>query len=297
MTTDHVSRVAVRGTGRTAAVVAAGLAWLGNEVRCRRPDVADVSAEPGLAEILLRSIRAGRLRFTGRPRGDVVFLCGDGPGPAGDLPACAVVVNTGLPPWESSTRLAEELSGADVAVASNPQDLREGAALDDFLEPGCVLIGADEPEALRRVAALYTAVSAPVVHLDLRSADLVTPAGNGFLAVKRQFFTELARLCYAVGADARSVVHCLCLDQRIDSARADRIRPGSVARLLKLAGPDPPATIRALARPRAGSRSETADDFSLPDHRPCRSTTSVASSREDPNPSCGGGGEATSPLA
>ncbi|MER7014491.1 UDP-glucose 6-dehydrogenase [Saccharopolyspora sp. NPDC000359] len=251
--------VAVRGTGRTAAVVVAGLARLGHEVVCS-PEVlhrADLSAEPGLGSALLDPLRSGRLRCSGAPRARTVFVCGDRAGIARlseRLPDGGTVVNTCLPPWECTSALAGALGRPDLRFASHPLVLRPGTALQDFLAPDCLVIGSTDPAAGRVVADLHPAASAPVVHVDLRTADLVGPARDGLCAMKQQFFDQLADYCQAVGADVDSVVACLQGDRRIGRPRTraatdqlDVDQHRGVARLRALAGADaPPPTLSAL---------------------------------------------------
>ncbi|MFI0469000.1 UDP-glucose 6-dehydrogenase [Saccharopolyspora sp. 5N102] len=253
--TDRQStRVEVLGTGRTAAVVAAGLARLGHRVRCRQPDSALLHTETGLLGTILQTTRSGRLSFAPGAGADLVVVCGAGEDELAavepELRPGRVVVNAGLGPWESTPDLAEFLGRTGVAVVSNPQCLREGAELDDFLTPGCIVVGAGSAAAAREVEALYTDVDAPVLHVDVRSADLIAPVGNGFCAVEQCFVAELTRLCSRVGADPCSVLECLRADQRVGHAGTARMsaeQRRSLERLLELARPDPPAMLRALA--------------------------------------------------
>ncbi|MER7081488.1 UDPglucose 6-dehydrogenase [Saccharopolyspora kobensis] len=228
----------VCGAGRTADVVATAMASLGHDVmRVPGPRDADVA------------------------RAELVFACGPDEAGIAELvgrvrPGCTVV-NTCAPPWESTAELAAAIGRAEAGVVSNPVGSQREAGLEDFLAPDVIVIGADDPAEAGAVADVYAAIPAPIVHTDVRTADLTGPARNGLCAVKRQFFAELVLLCRAVGADVESVLECLRTDRRIGApltgAGGDHLgsgERGSDDRLRELAGPDTPPTLRALGCPR-----------------------------------------------
>jgi UDPglucose 6-dehydrogenase len=123
-----------------------------------------------------------------------------------------------------STKVVErELKRPDVAVVSNPEFLREGSAIHDFLNPDRVVVGSDNQEAAVRVAALYEKVGAPVVVTDPASAETIKYAANAFLATKISYINAVAAICEGVGADINDVVLGLGYDKRIGH---EFLRPG-----------------------------------------------------------------------
>ncbi|MFH9656902.1 UDP-glucose dehydrogenase family protein [Streptomyces sp. NPDC017248] len=242
------------GTGYVGLTTGACLASLGHEVVCADADPHKVGRlraaqvdilEPGLPEAVRDGLDAGRLEFTGDTaaavaEADVVFLCLPTPmgaGGAADLaaveavaaqirevlrPGC-VVVNKSTVPVGTCERVAALLGRTDVTVVSNPEFLREGRAVHDFLHPDRVVIGAADPDAARRVAALYAELDAPLVLTDPASAELTKYAANFFLAMKLSFANNLATLCERFGADIADVTEGIGRDPRIGSAF---LRPG-----------------------------------------------------------------------
>ncbi|MGH8972876.1 MAG: UDP-glucose dehydrogenase family protein [Acidimicrobiia bacterium] len=211
--------------------------------------------EEGLAELVAAGLRSGRLRFvlgasSAAQEAEFVFLCvptpaGDDPGGAGagaDLsyvraavaeiaPALAagsvVVAKSTMPPGSArALRDWLEVAGRhsrDVGVASNPEFLREGTAVYDFLHPERIVIGSDEVDVAVRVSALYKGVQAPVLVTDCASAEMIKYASNCFLATKVSFINAIAVLCEAVDADVREVTLGMGYDSRIGF---DYLRPG-----------------------------------------------------------------------
>ncbi|HEX5018552.1 MAG TPA: UDP-glucose/GDP-mannose dehydrogenase family protein [Actinomycetes bacterium] len=260
-------KVAVIGTGYVGAITSTCFAWLGHEVVGLESDVTrlrDLSRgvvpfyEPGLDELLGQMVATGRLAFTDQPEAalsdaDVIFLCVGTPvGPSGapDLAqvesAAAtlapflrngmVVVNKSTVPVGSgnwvSTLIEEELpknARPNFSVVSNPEFLREGSALHDFLHPDRVVLGG-EADAVGLVADLYQPVldqsfpsgnpdSRPrLITAELSSAEMIKYAANAFLATKISFANEIANICELVGADARQVLPAIGADHRIGEA-------------------------------------------------------------------------------
>ena len=193
--------------------------------------------EPGLAELIAE--HHGRLQFTADPAvayraGELIFICVDTPpmysGDA-DLSRIWRVIDS-LPPEEGARILIVKSTvpvgtGAAVqaelqargyrhiAYCSNPEFLREGSAIADFLHPDRVVVGAAEPDARARVAELYAPLGAPIVQTDVASSEMIKYASNAFLATKISFINEIANVCEATGADVRTVAHGMGLDQRI----------------------------------------------------------------------------------
>ena len=236
----------VIGAGYVGLTTAACFAHLGHRVVCADIDAAHVErlsagdvgiAEPGLTELVVSGLESGRLRFVTEPvaavDADIVFICvgtppdSDG---AADLSAIKSVVRTIAPVLRrdavlvtkstvpvGSAQMVNSLipERDDIAVVSNPEFLREGHAVDDFLEPSRVVVGGDIPAARARVADLYTDLQAPVLVTDPASAELVKYATNAFLATKISFANAIANVCEAVGADIRQVGLGMGHDPRI----------------------------------------------------------------------------------
>jgi UDPglucose 6-dehydrogenase len=248
-----VSHVAVIGAGYVGITSAACLARFGHEVVCGDVDAAKVARltegeipilEDGLPVLVEEGLSSGRLRFVvgaaaAVEGADFVFLCV--PTPHGDSGAAdlsvvqsvareiapalrpgAIVVNKSTMPVGSTRMVARELSqhGApnDVGVASNPEFLREGSAVSDFLQPDRIVIGCDDTSVAVRVTELYDGVHAPVIVTDPASAEMIKYASNSFLATKISFINAVANLCEVVNADVRDVALGMGYDHRIGSA-------------------------------------------------------------------------------
>ncbi|MDU0289613.1 UDP-glucose/GDP-mannose dehydrogenase family protein [Saccharothrix longispora] len=249
-----VRRIAVVGTGYVGLTTGACLASLGHRVVCADVDALKVARlragqvdilEPDLADLVARGRSAGRLNFVEGARyavadAEVVFLCLPTPMGAGGaadlsaveavageirdvLPRGAVVVCKSTVPVGTSTRVAALLGRDDVAVVSNPEFLREGSAVRDFLHPDRIVVGADSPRAAERVAALFAKLGAPTVLMDAASAEMVKYAANCFLAMKLSYVNAVAELCELVGADVASVTEGMGHDRRIGQSF---LRPG-----------------------------------------------------------------------
>ncbi|GAB2785572.1 UDP-glucose dehydrogenase family protein [Amycolatopsis magusensis] len=241
----------VVGAGYVGLTTAVCLAHLGHRVRCADIDKSKVDAlrrgevpisEPRLPELLAEGLRTERLRFTTEIAelrdADVVFVCVATPmGERGraDLRALesvlrelggllrpgTVLVLKSTVPVGTTARVPELTGRDDLPAVSNPEFLREGFAVRDFLEPDRIVIGGDA--GADRVEALYSAFDAPVLRTDPASAELGKYASNAFLAVKLSYANELAELCEQVGADVRQVTRTMGLDDRIGPAF---LRPG-----------------------------------------------------------------------
>jgi UDPglucose 6-dehydrogenase len=239
--------IGVIGVGWVGLVSAACFAELGHEVWCRDIDTQKVAAlsrgdvpiyEPGLKEIVARN--AERLHFE-QELGPVLeharplFVCVDTPPTySGDadlsrveavveeLPGStehAIVMKSTVPVGTGANvkRRLAELGKADLGYASNPEFLKEGSAVDDFMNPDRVVVGSDSgaPWVGDAVAALYEPLDCPVVRTDVASAEMIKLASNAFLATKISFINEIANVCEEVGADVSEVAAGMGLDPRI----------------------------------------------------------------------------------
>ncbi|MEI7755139.1 MAG: UDP-glucose/GDP-mannose dehydrogenase family protein [Actinomycetota bacterium] len=248
------SRIAIIGTGYVGLTTGACFAHLGHHVVCADIDPARIERlssgilpiyEPGLQEIVEAGIASGHLRFVvgaaeaakdcefaylcvQTPQGDdgaadLTYLQQAAAEIASVLPAHAVVVNKSTVPV-GSTKVVERVLGRhDVSVVSNPEFLREGSAVSDFLKPDRVVIGSDDPSAATRVADLYSTTSTHLIVTDPASAETIKYAANAFLATKISFVNAVAAVCEAVGADVNDVVLGLGYDKRIGH---EFLRPG-----------------------------------------------------------------------
>ena len=246
--------VAMIGTGYVGLVSGACFADFGHQVTCIDSDVGKIAAlrdgkipffEPGVAELVAANIRAQRLSFApdmGGPvaTADVVFIAVGTPSRrhdghadltyvyaaareiAASLKGFTVVSTKSTVPvgtGDEVERIIRELRpDAEFAVVSNPEFLREGAAIHDFKHPDRIVIGTEDARAKAVMAELYRPLylsAAPILHTDRRSAELIKYAANAFLATKITFINEIADLCEKVGADAQLVARGMGLDNRI----------------------------------------------------------------------------------
>jgi UDPglucose 6-dehydrogenase len=248
------TRLAVVGTGYVGLTTGACLAHLGHHVVCADIDPVKVDllnaghipiVEEGLERIVNDARAAGRLEFVlgaaaAVRDAEIVFLCVPTPqdedgsadlsyieqaateiGP--QLRPGAVVVNKSTVPVGSTLVVERVLQRSDVTVVSNPEFLREGTAVHDFLHPDRVVIGSADRSAAERLADLYVNIDAPVLITDPASAETIKYAANGFLAMKISFVNAVAAMCEAVGADVAAVVEGIGADERIGR---QFLRPG-----------------------------------------------------------------------
>ena len=246
-------RVTMIGSGYVGLVSGACFADFGQHVTCIDKDSHRIAAlnrgempifEPGLAELVDSNVRQGRLLFAvdaaSVRAADVVLIAVGTPSRRGDghadlsfvynavrevaplLPETAVVVTKSTVPVGTGDEiehiLREERPGADVQVVSNPEFLREGAAIQDFKHPDRIVVGTDDERARAVLAELYRPLylnAAPLVYVSRRTAELIKYASNAFLATKITFINEIADLCERVGADVQDVARGMGLDNRI----------------------------------------------------------------------------------
>ena len=248
------SRIAVVGTGYVGLTTGACLAHLGHTVVCADIDADKIAklrdgiipiVELGLAELVTEGIASGRLSFVvgsveAAKNCEVAFLCV--PTPQGEdgsadlsyvqraseeisaaLPFEAIVVNKSTVPVGSTKVVEKALKRPDVKVVSNPEFLREGSAVQDFLKPDRVVVGSDDQAAAMKVASLYDGLSTRVIITDPASAETIKYAANAFLATKLSFINAIAAICEGVGADINDVVVGIGSDKRIGE---NFLRPG-----------------------------------------------------------------------
>ena len=249
-------RVVVVGTGYVGLVSGACFADFGHHVTCVDKDEAKIAAlqrgeipifEPDLDRVVQTNAREGRLVFTTNLAGpvgeaDVVFIAVGTPSRRGDGHADLSYV------YAASREIAEAVKGftvivtkstvpvgtgdeveriigqvnpsADVAVASNPEFLREGAAVRDFKHPDRIVVGTDNPRARKVIGEIYRPLylnQAPIMYTGRRTAELIKYAANAFLATKITFINEIADLAEKVGADVQEIARGIGLDNRIGS--------------------------------------------------------------------------------
>jgi UDPglucose 6-dehydrogenase len=247
MTTPHTSTpqpVAVIGTGYVGLVTAAGFAEIGNEVWCVDVDAAKIERlkrgevpiyEPGLAECLARN--SDRLHFStdlapALEHARLLFVAvGTPPTYSGDPDLSAVHAVVGAMPASDHHALVMKSTvpvgtgasikrefarqGKGFAYVSCPEFLKEGSALEDFMNPDRVVVGDDGDWAGQAVGDLYAPLRAPLVRTDIASAEMVKLAANAFLATKISFINEIANVCEETGADVLEVARGMGLDRRI----------------------------------------------------------------------------------
>ncbi|HKA36036.1 MAG TPA: UDP-glucose/GDP-mannose dehydrogenase family protein [Thermoanaerobaculia bacterium] len=243
------------GTGYVGLVTGAGLADLGMDVICVDKDEAKISAlargvipiyEPGLEELVARNERKGRLRFTtnlkeaiqsalvifiavGTPRRndgspDLTFVRQVAEAVAEHMNGYKVVVTKSTVPIGTGKMISDIIRADngryEFSIVSNPEFLREGSAVNDFLQPDRIVIGASDARAIEIMKEIYKPLflrETPFVITDVASAELIKYASNGFLAVKISFINEIAHLCDLMGANVQDVATGMGLDPRIGS--------------------------------------------------------------------------------
>ena len=247
-------RLVIVGAGYGGLVSGACFADFGHDVCCVDADPLRIESlhrgempiyEPGLSDLVAKNVREGRLSFTGELAGaveaaDVVLIAVGTPSRRGDghadlsyvhgvareiaglLRGYTVVVTKSTVPvgtGDAVERIIREANPeADLAVTSNPEFLREGAAVEDFKRPDRIIIGTDDERARRVAEQLYRPLylnRSPLLFTGRRTAELIKYAGNAFLATKITFISEIADLCEKVGADVQDVARGIGLDNRI----------------------------------------------------------------------------------
>lgn len=243
--------ICVIGVGYVGLVTGTCFADLGHQVSCVDVDGAKIDKlnagdmpiyEPGLEEMVRRNAHSGRLRFTtdyDEALADVEFAfiavgTPQGSGGEADLQyvrqaarsiACAmrsplIVVNKSTVPigtgdWVADIVRRHQPQPVRFSVVSNPEFLREGSAINDFLYPDRIVLGSLDPDAAAQVAQLYLSLRAPIMITDLRTAEMIKYASNAFLAARISFINEIANICETLGADVKEVAAGMGYDRRI----------------------------------------------------------------------------------
>jgi UDPglucose 6-dehydrogenase len=246
-----MSAIAVIGTGYVGLTTAACLADLGHQVTALDIDETKVATlkkgkptiyEPGLEEVMTRGVKAKRLRFTtdygdaipgadfvfvavGTPKGrrgeaDLVFVKQAAKSIAGAMDKTVTIVNKSTVPIGTGD-IVSKIVGENLAreipfyVVSNPEFLREGSAIEDFMHPDRLVFGSHNKRAAKSVAALYSKLDTKILMTDLHTAEMIKYASNAFLATRISFINEIARICERVDADVKVVSEGMGLDRRI----------------------------------------------------------------------------------
>ncbi|HXV75405.1 MAG TPA: UDP-glucose/GDP-mannose dehydrogenase family protein [Candidatus Polarisedimenticolaceae bacterium] len=248
--------ICVVGTGYVGLVTGACFAEFGNPVTCVDNNASKIELlergempiyEPGLDDLVERNVKAGRLRFStqlaeavrdslvvfiavGTPQGsdgraDLSFVRDVAKTIASNMNSYKVVVTKSTVPAGTGRMIREVIERHlterhRFSVASNPEFLREGSAIEDFLRPNRVVLGTEDEQSAAILQDLYRPlylIETPIVHTDVVTAEMIKYASNAFLATKISFINEMADLCEAVGADVHGVAKGMGLDRRIGS--------------------------------------------------------------------------------
>ena len=243
-------RVAVIGTGYVGLVVGTCLADLGNNIICVDIDKEKIEKlnkgicpiyEPGLPELIEKNLKARRLEFTtdlakavknsyviyiavGTPqakngRADLRYVRQAAEQIGKAMEGEKVIVNKSTVPVGTADmvkRIIAKHYKGEFHVVSNPEFLREGSAVNDFLKPDRIVVGYESPKAKKVMQQLYKPIKARKFYTDVKSAELIKYASNAFLATKISFINEIAMLCDKVGANVKDVAVGVGLDKRIN---------------------------------------------------------------------------------
>ncbi|MHB0988203.1 MAG: UDP-glucose dehydrogenase family protein [Bellilinea sp.] len=253
-----MSKLCVIGTGYVGLVTGTCFADLGSEVHCMDIDSSRIERlkqgvmpiyEPGLGQLVAQNVKSGRLNFTsdinealqgadfafiavGTPSGEegeadlqYVRVAAEAIADLVDHPI--VVVNKSTVPVGTGDWVADIIrrrrggKPLDFAVVSNPEFLREGSAINDFMDPDRVILGSLDRAAATKVAQLYLSLRCPIMITDLRTAEMIKYASNAFLATRISFINEIATICEELGADVGQVAEGMGLDKRIGRSFLD----------------------------------------------------------------------------
>jgi UDPglucose 6-dehydrogenase len=243
--------ICVIGVGYVGLTTGTCFADLGHEVICVDVDESKIKKllsggmpiyEPGLEEMVRRNAQAGRLHFTtdyreGLAQAEFAFIAvGTPQGSGGEadlkyvraaarriataMTQSLIIVNKSTVPigtgdWVADIIRRHQPEPIEFSVVSNPEFLREGSAINDFMFPDRIVLGSLDPDAAARVAQLYLSLRAPIMITDLRTAEMIKYASNAFLATRISFINEIASMCEALGADVKEVAVGMGYDRRI----------------------------------------------------------------------------------
>ena len=246
-------KLAIMGTGYVGIVTGACFADLGNDVICvdnNEEKIAQLKKgivpiyEPGLEDIIKRNREEGRLSFStdiseAARHADIIFICvgtppkEDGSADLRDIEKVSrkiaesmtfykLIVEKSTVPVETGEKLKDTINmvmGGDVEfdVASNPEFLREGSAIEDFMNPDRVVIGVESEKAGKILSELYSPLNAKIIVTDIKGAEIIKHAANSFLATKISFVNAVSNICEKVGTDINAVAEGIGLDSRINT--------------------------------------------------------------------------------
>jgi UDPglucose 6-dehydrogenase len=244
-------KLTIIGTGYVGLVTGTCFAEAGHEVICVDKDAEKVKMlqaggmpiyEPGLEELVQKNVGAGRLQFTastqeGVKKSDVIFIAVPTPPLtdggvdlsfiegvsreiAGAMTAYKIVVDKSTVPVKTGEKVAETIkryckAKVDFDVVSNPEFLREGFAVDDFMKPDRVVVGVASSRPVPAMKEIYAPYNAPIIVTDINSAELIKHAANSFLALKISYINAVSVLCEMSGANVQEVAHGMGMDARI----------------------------------------------------------------------------------
>jgi len=247
-------KISVIGSGYVGLVTGACFADLGNEVICVDNDIEKIKKlknneipfyEPGLENLVKVNVNEGRLRFTedtgeGVRNSDIIFIAvGTPPREDGsadltsienvgkeigkNLNGYKLIVEKSTVPvrtgeWLRSVIEKYNVNNAEFDVASNPEFLREGSAIHDFMNPDRIVIGVENEKSAQILVKLYEPLNAPILVTDINSAEIIKHASNAFLSMKISFINAVANICELAGADVKKVAKGIGLDKRIGEA-------------------------------------------------------------------------------
>lgn len=248
---DETINVSIIGAGHVGLVTAACLSELGYKVCCMDTDEEKIKSlnrkeipifEPNLKELVIKNINNSHLYFTNSlpeavSSGHIIFIAvGTPPRANGEadlsfvenvahqiatsMDSYRLIVEKSTVPVETGEKVKQVMQlyikeGIDFDVASNPEFLREGQAVEDFMHPDRIVIGVDTERAKNLLTRLYSPLNAPIIVTDIKSAELIKHASNSFLALKISFVNAISRICEKVGADVEKVALGIGLDKRI----------------------------------------------------------------------------------
>ncbi len=253
-----MSNICVIGTGYVGLVTGTCFADLGNQVTCMDIDPDRIGKllngimpiyEPGLEQLVTQNVQAGRLHFStdhaqslanaefafiavGTPSGeegeaDMQYIRSAVESIAEHVDHPIIVVNKSTVPVGTGDLVAEIITRRrgnkplEFSVVSNPEFLREGSAIIDFMNPDRIVLGSVNKEAANKVAQLYLSLRCPILVTDLRTAEMIKYASNAFLATRISFINEISNMCDELGADVREVALGMGYDKRIGHAFLD----------------------------------------------------------------------------
>src|SRR6266478_4038071 len=244
-------KLTIIGTGYVGLVTGTCFAEVGHQVICVDRDEAKVKLlqsggmpiyEPGLDELVKKNVAAGRLAFTqstaeGVEKSDVIFIAVPTPPQAdgsvdlsfiekvaremaGGMTSYKIVVDKSTVPVRTGDKVAETIkryckAQVDFDVVSNPEFLREGFAVEDLMKPDRIVIGVRSQRPVPAMKEIYAPFNAPVIVIDINSAELIKHASNSFLALKISYINAISILCEATGANVQEVANGMGMDDRI----------------------------------------------------------------------------------